>query len=396
MFDRILVALDGSEEARSAGTLGLRVAEHMRSRVTGLSVIDVRVVEGPAVETLAPLWGEVTGRPFQPEVMRLYRERADSALDDFCAAAEGAGLEPIQRCVEIGVAEDAILDRAVEADLLVMGRRGEHAGFGRRALGATLWRVLHRAPCPVLVAGPVAPTEAPGDGEPGGSDIPRRPLVAWERGPGGSFGGLANAGFFLLDEDKSSARDPHMFYIQPGLSFSAGDHFSGKMGVVYYDFEHVKGMVPNEDLSSGTNTRVDGRLKYGYDSLNPNLVLAYATGGPGGHGYTLTFIGDYIYNFEAKDSGFLVGVRAGHPSVKKRASWIAYYNYRRLERDAFMDVFPDSDFYGGATNVRGHEFVFQYAVVQNVIMGLDYYRAEKLDGDSAPLNTLQIDCVFRF
>jgi hypothetical protein len=220
--------------------------------------------------------------------------------------------------------------------------------------------------------------------------------VLWERGPGGSFGGLANAGFFLLDEDKSSARDPHMFYIQPGLSFSAGDHFSGKMGVVYYDFEHVKGMVPNEDLSSGTNTRVDGRLKYGYDSLNPNLVLAYATGGPGGHGYTLTFIGDYIYNFEAKDSGFLVGARAGHSSVKKRASWIAYYNYRRLERDAFMDVFPDSDFYGGATNVRGHEFVFQYAVVQNVVMGLDYYRAEKLDGDSAPLNTLQIDCVFRF
>lgn len=184
MFDRILVALDGSEEARSAGTLGLRVAEHMCSRVTGLSVIDVRVVEGPAVETLAPLWGEVTGRPFQPEVMRLYRERAESALDDFCAAAEGAGLEPIERCVEIGVAEDAILDRAVEADLLVMGRRGEHAGFGRRALGATLWRVLHRAPCPVLVAGPVAPTEAPDDRESGESAIPRHPLVAWERGPG--------------------------------------------------------------------------------------------------------------------------------------------------------------------------------------------------------------------
>jgi len=52
VFDRILVALDGSEEARSAGTLGLRVAEHMRSRVTGISVIDVRVVEGPAVGVL--------------------------------------------------------------------------------------------------------------------------------------------------------------------------------------------------------------------------------------------------------------------------------------------------------------------------------------------------------
>jgi nucleotide-binding universal stress UspA family protein len=153
----------------------------MRARVTGLSVVDVRVVEGPAVETLAPLWGEVTGRPFQPDLMRLYRERADLTLDKFCAAAEAAGLDRIERCVEIGVAEDVILDRASEADLLVVGRRGEHAGFGRRALGATLWRVLHRAPCRVLVAEDVA---RPGDRKAGPAGLPRRPLVAWERGQG--------------------------------------------------------------------------------------------------------------------------------------------------------------------------------------------------------------------
>jgi nucleotide-binding universal stress UspA family protein len=142
------------------------------------------VVEGPAVETLSPLWGEVTGRPFQPEVMRLYRERADTALDDFCSTAEAAGLDRIERCVEIGVAEDTILDRAAGADLLVMGRRGEHAGFGRRSLGATLWRVLHRAPCPVLVAAEVAPSSASGGDEAVASGVPARPLVAWEPGPG--------------------------------------------------------------------------------------------------------------------------------------------------------------------------------------------------------------------
>jgi nucleotide-binding universal stress UspA family protein len=181
VFDHILIALDGSEEARSAGALGLRVAKKLESRVTGLSVIDVRVVEGPAVETLSPLWGEVTGRPFQPEVMRLYRERADSVLDDFCAAAEDTGLDRIERCSEIGVAEDAILDRATEADLLGMGRGGEHAGFGRRALGATLWRVLHRAPCPVLIGGEVVVA----DGEAIAGSIPRLPLVAWDCSPCG-------------------------------------------------------------------------------------------------------------------------------------------------------------------------------------------------------------------
>ena len=185
MFDHILIALDGSGEARSAGELGLRLAKQVGARVTGLSVVDVRVVEGPAVETLSPLWGEVTGRPFQPEVMRLYRERADAALDDFCSAAEAVGLDRIERCVEIGVAEDAILDRAADADLLVMGRRGEHAGFGRRSLGATLWRALHRSPCPVLVAEEVARSaDASGDDEAISAGVPVRPLVAWEPGPG--------------------------------------------------------------------------------------------------------------------------------------------------------------------------------------------------------------------
>ena len=136
------------------------------------------------METLSPLWGEVTGRPFQPELMRLYRERADAALDDFCAAAERLEVRPVERCVEIGVAEDVILDRAGAAELLVMGRTGKHGGLGRRALGATLWRVLHRAPCPVLVAPASARERTPDAPEFGASDVPVRPLLAWEPGPG--------------------------------------------------------------------------------------------------------------------------------------------------------------------------------------------------------------------
>jgi len=218
----------------------------------------------------------------------------------------------------------------------------------------------------------------------------------WERPPVGALGALANGGFFLLDEDKSSSKDPHMFYLQPGVSFTAGGDLTGKFCIAYYDFKSVKGSVPDASLSAGSNTRVDGRLKYDYDSLNPNLVLAYVLGGPHGPARTLTLLGDYIYNLDSGDSGYLVGFRVGHPSVSSKASWMAYYNYRMLERDAFMDVFPDSDFYGGATNVRGHEFILEYAVGKNVIMGLDYYAAVKIEGEKDPLSTLQLDCVFKF
>jgi hypothetical protein len=218
----------------------------------------------------------------------------------------------------------------------------------------------------------------------------------WKRPPAGGIGGLANAGFLVLKEEKSSSEDQYVFYVQPGVSFSAAGDFTGEFGIAFYGFENVKGSVPDGDLSSGTNTLVDGRLKYDYDSLSPNLVLAYRVGGEDGPPYTLTFIGDYVYSFDSKDSGFLAGFRFGHAKVKTGNSWSAYYNYRRLERDAFMDVFPDSDFYCGSTGVSGHEVIFEYAVARSVILGLDYYRARKLEGDEDPLDTLQLDCVFKF
>jgi len=82
------------------------------------------------------------------------------------------------------VAEDVILDRAGAADLLVMGRKGEHGGIGRRNLGATLWRVLHRAPCPVLVASETNRGEGADGRELEAADVPERPLLAWEPGAG--------------------------------------------------------------------------------------------------------------------------------------------------------------------------------------------------------------------
>lgn len=220
--------------------------------------------------------------------------------------------------------------------------------------------------------------------------------ILWQGRPARGLGGLVNAGFFLLKEDKTSSRDQYIFYIQPGVSFVYHGDLTCKLGLAYYGYENVKGSVPDEDLSSGSNTLADGKLKYDYDTLNPALVLAYTVGSGDGPDYTVILLGDYVYNFDSEDSGFLAGVKFGHAKAREKASWVAYYNYRSLERDAFLDVFPDSDFYGGATGVRGHEFVFQYAVAKNIVLGLDYYRAEKVEGDRNPLDTLQLDCVFKF
>ena len=169
MFERILVGLDGSAEARRAGDVALNMAGRFSSDVTAVFVADVRVVEGPAIETLAPMWGDVSGAPFQAEALRAFQARGEAELARFSALAAGLGLATPDTCVEIGVAEEVLVSKAAAADLVVLGRRGENAAFGQDTVGSTAARVVRRSPHPVLLGGESA-------------ELPQRPLVAYDGG----------------------------------------------------------------------------------------------------------------------------------------------------------------------------------------------------------------------
>jgi hypothetical protein len=76
------------------------------------------------------------------------------------------------------------------------------------------------------------------------------------------------------------------------------------------------------------------------------------------------------------------------------------YNYRRLERDSWPDFLPDSDFYGGGTNAKGHEYEISLGIGKNVTLGLDYYNTEIIrahsDQSSEAAKLLQLDFVLKF
>ena len=181
MFERILVALDGSADSRNAAELGIRLASRFDSRVTAQFVIDARVTQGSAVDTLAPLWGEISPLPFRAEVMQAWRDRSDTELSWFADRATQAEIKPIERYEDVGLAEESILARAASADLLVMGRRGENAGFGLHAVGTTLARVLRHSPHPILAAERARPTdEVSAEERRPSADVPRVCLVAYD------------------------------------------------------------------------------------------------------------------------------------------------------------------------------------------------------------------------
>jgi nucleotide-binding universal stress UspA family protein len=136
-FERILVAIDGSDCSNRAFSKALELAALGRAHVTALAV------EGPL-----PAYAATVG-----EVDEVKREK-DSFFRALAAGAqaegERAGIE-IDVDVRPGHPAELITRVAEEGayDLIVLGHRGH---FVRdRLLGSTADRVAEHAPCPVMI-----------------------------------------------------------------------------------------------------------------------------------------------------------------------------------------------------------------------------------------------------
>src|SRR5665648_875567 len=125
MIKSILVAADGSGHARAARELALSLAKAFESQVTGVHVVDVRLLEQPPfvvgaypVETIAPSQLPI-------EMLEGFRANADKIMSDFRDAASAAGTE-VEFRIEEGVPAETFADVAESYDLLILGRRGAH------------------------------------------------------------------------------------------------------------------------------------------------------------------------------------------------------------------------------------------------------------------------------
>lgn len=151
MIKSLLVAVDSSAHAQAALEHAVELAGLYQARVTGLHVLDIRYLEMPpyldysyAFEAVPPILAPL-------DVMDKSKAKAERVLGDFRSRVEKAGL-PVEARTEEGVPGQVISDIAEEHDLVVLGKRGEHAKWGRDLLGSTAESVIRRSAVPVLLA----------------------------------------------------------------------------------------------------------------------------------------------------------------------------------------------------------------------------------------------------
>jgi len=204
-----------------------------------------------------------------------------------------------------------------------------------------------------------------------------------------------NNGFWILGEFKDDSDDPVMWFMQPGYKVALGERAYFKNAFTVYQFSNVEG---NElDYSSGSNTRnPDGTYANDYDAWVVSGELGCKTG--------LALIpfaalySEYINNTDvsSKDSGYLVGFKFGHEKVKKKRQWKVSAHYQRLERDAWLDTFPDADAYSGQTDTESYVVKTSYGLMDKISLGANYYHSRPLTGPSDDDDLFQFDLLIKF
>ncbi len=211
--------------------------------------------------------------------------------------------------------------------------------------------------------------------------------------PGSRLDLFCTSGFWILDERRADENDPVMLAIQQGYRFKINNSCYIKQAFTMYAFSNVKDNML--DYSSQTNTLTDkGALRYDYDAFAVSSELGFRTScSPAPF---LGIISDYIRNTRTHDnhSGYLVGIVTGHEKIQRRHQWRCKVLYRRLEKDGWLDIFPD----GGTweTDIKGITILLRYGFSSKVVFGINFHHMSQIKRNRREIRILEFDIDYLF
>ena len=138
-YKRILIATDGSDNAKKAAIQGLALARTMGADVTVMSIID----EGPMTylaqgSKMAPLYS-------------FLESKADEAIDHVRQEAIRMNMV-IDSVIKKGIPANEIINGSKDQDLVVMGTMGR-TGLSHLLMGSVAEKVVRHAFCSVMIIG---------------------------------------------------------------------------------------------------------------------------------------------------------------------------------------------------------------------------------------------------
>jgi nucleotide-binding universal stress UspA family protein len=157
-MSHLLACTDGSSYAPSVYQHSAWAAARMGAGVRVLHVIDPHRERAPGTD-LTGIIGfdaslELTEElvKFEETRARIARLKGNAILEDAVKQLEAAGIAPVETRHRHGSLVETLAELEPDAELVVIGKRGEDSGLAKAHLGRELERVIRTSVCPVLVA----------------------------------------------------------------------------------------------------------------------------------------------------------------------------------------------------------------------------------------------------
>jgi putative porin len=254
------------------------------------------------------------------------------------------------------------------------------------------------------------------------------------------FDTFISFGAFPLDEVELSTNDKWLLGFQTGVNWEFNNQNKLNIALAYYDYTNIAGERNTPDsnlldytapdlLATGNTlfdisnnisdpediylglaadyTLVDVIVKYKvaqFAPVNVNVTLDYVENigykqsdvlqRAGGAAGLLPIYGNN--DGKAKTTGYQLKFDIGWPTLKKRGNWQTSIAFKYLERDAVVDIYTDSDFRGGGTDVQGYILQGRYAFDDSTWMSLKLISADEIDGAPYGRDTVQLDLMASF
>ncbi len=208
-----------------------------------------------------------------------------------------------------------------------------------------------------------------------------------------------NAGY-LWAEERSGASDTKILSLQAGVTHKTAGGSQFTLGAGVHNYSNMKGNKGLVDSTKGFGNTMtadpDPTVKDVYYTNDFNEFELFGEFGFNAGETPTSIYGNYVRNRDAdtNDTGYLYGISVG--KLKAPGSWSFGWEYRRLEKDAVVGAFSDSDFIGGGTDGKGHKFSFAYQLSQNTALGLTYFANEKVLSAPKDYRRWQFDFNFKF
>lgn len=262
------------------------------------------------------------------------------------------------------------------------------------------------------------------------------------------FSAFGTIGAFPIDQVKTNsfnkAKDKWFIGAQAGMEWVSPNKSSIKAGVALYDFKNVEGISNNLD---GFDSRYNGTvmpyrqkgnntfdvMQNGVESCGivqtSATTLGYSGAGCGlaskfkvlnftGQIDLATFDpvhvilqGDYARNigfdqqeilrrtnvlFKEENEAYQVRLTVGMPEMRQRDDWQVFAAYKKIEADAVMDAFTDSDFNLGGTNAKGTILGGSYGLDKNTWFTARWYSTREVSGLPLSIDVFLFDLTARF